>query len=136
MARPTKYTDKLALDICSRIAEGESVRSIAKDSKMPNASTIHAWVLDNVVFSKQYEVAKSIGAEVESESMIELAHTMEDTTRAKLVIDTIKWSLSKKLPKRFGDKSTLVTEDEEGKQQPLMVQIIGKNDKSSNGDTL
>ena len=41
--------------------------------------------------------------------------------------------MSKLKPKRFGDKSTLVTEDEDGKTQPLMVKIIGKDE--TNGDT-
>lgn len=105
MARPTDYNEEIALEICARIAEGESVRSIAKDNKMPNASTIHLWVLeDREGFSKQYAQAKEIGAEVESDEMEEIAETYEDLNRAKLIIDTKKWNLSKKLPKRFGDK--------------------------------
>ena len=65
MARPTKYTQALAIKICERIATGESVRSIAKTKGMPDAATIHRWVLDNDEFFKQYEVAKQIGAEIE-----------------------------------------------------------------------
>ena len=102
--RPTIYSEELATKICKRIAEGESVRRIALDDDMPNASTIHAWVLDNEEFSKQYDRAKSIGAEVESDEMDEIAIEEQDVQRAKLRIDTKKWNLSKKLPKRFGDK--------------------------------
>ncbi len=102
--RPTIYSEKLAKTICSRIAEGESVRSIALDEKMPNASTIHAWAIEKDSFSKQYERAKQIGAEVESDEMDYIARTEDDIQRAKLIIDTKKWNLSKKLPKRFGDK--------------------------------
>ena len=72
---------------------------------MPNASTIHKWVLDNVGgFSKHYEEAKAIGAETESDEIVEIAETHEDLQRAKLIIDTKKWTMSKKLPGRFGDK--------------------------------
>lgn len=125
MARPSILTKKLAEKICARIAEGESVRSIAKDNTMPNASTIHRWVFnDEKGFCKQYEEAKAIGAEVESDEMDEIARTFEDVQRAKLIIDTKKWNLSKKMPKRFGDKSTVVTEDENGKQAPITGIVI------------
>lgn len=119
MARPTIYTDELARSICARIAEGESVRSIAKDDDMPNASTIHAWVLDNEIFSKQYAQAKRIGAEVAVDEMEEIANTYEDVQRAKLIIDTRKWALSKQIPKKYGEKNTIVTEDEDGNQHPI-----------------
>ena len=109
--RPTDHTTELALDICSRIAEGESVRSISLDKEMPNASTIHRWVLTDLHgFRKQYEEAKSIGAEVESDEMDNIARTEEDIQRAKLIIDTKKWNLSKKLPRRFGDKMDVTTD--------------------------
>lgn len=125
--RPTKYTKKLAETICARISEGESVRKIAMDSDMPNASTIHAWVLDNEVFSKRYAIAKAIGAEVESDEMDNIARTEKDVQRAKLIIDTKKWNLSKKLPQRFGDKNTVVTEDKEGNQMPIPIIQVSKD---------
>lgn len=131
--RPTIYTDELAQTICARIASGESVRSISLDDEMPNASTIHAWVLDNDEFSKQYTRAKEIGAEVEADVIEDIAETMEDLNRAKLIIDTKKWNMSKKFPKRFGDKLDL---DPNNKgHQPLLVQIIGRDDKASDEDS-
>ena len=101
--RPTIYTEKLANTILTRIATGESVRSIGRDDSMPVASTIFDWALHNEIFSEQYDKAKRIGAEIESEEMDEIAITEEDVARAKLRIDTKKWNLSKKLRKRFGD---------------------------------
>ena len=102
--RPTKYTKALALEICARIAEGQSVRKISKSRKMPNASTIHAWVLDNEEFSKQYARAKGIGADVELDELEEIARQEDDVQRARLIVDTKKWGLSKKMPKKYGDK--------------------------------
>lgn len=84
---------------------------------MPNASTIHAWVLDNDEFSKQYVKAKQIGAEIEAEEIDEIARNEEiDVNRAKLIIDTKKWNLSKKLPNRFGDKMDVTSGD-----KPLVI---------------
>lgn len=104
LGRPTTYTEKLANTICERIAEGESVRSIARDSTMPAASTIFKWRLELPIFSEQYDKAKDIGLEVRAEELDEIAATYEDLNRAKLIIDTHKWNMSKLKPKRFGDK--------------------------------
>lgn len=137
VGRPTAYTEELATNICARIAEGESVRSIARDADMPNASTIHLWVIeDREGFSKQYVRAKEIGAEVEADEIEEIAWNVEiDVQRAKLIVDTKKWNLSKKLPKRFGDKSTLVSEDEDGKQVPITGIVINTpNANEGTGD--
>lgn len=126
VGRPTTYTEELATKICSRIAEGESVRSIARDNDMPNASTIHLWVLDNESFSKQYDKAKSIGAEVEADEIEEIARTMEDIQRAKLVTDVKKWNMSKKFPRRFGDKMDVTTGGEK-LPTPIYGGISGHN---------
>ena len=110
--RPSKYTNALAERICERIAAGESVRTISKDSDMPEATTIHQWViLDRNGFSKHYAQAKAIGAEQCVDEMEEIARTEEDVQRAKLIIDTRKWSLSKQIPKKYGDKLDVTSGD-------------------------
>lgn len=121
--RPTIYSDKLSKEIIKRISSGESVRSISLDSNMPNASTIHAWVLDNDEFSKQYVKAKQIGAEIEAEEIDEIARNEEiDVNRAKLIIDTKKWNLSKKLPNRFGDKMDVTSGDKPLNGNMIVIQ--------------
>ena len=137
MARPTKYTEKIATKICSRIAEGESVRAICKDTKMPAASTVFYWLLDKdkKEFLEQYEIARNCQAEYMFEELLEIADTDKDTNKARLKIDTRKWFLSKVLPKKFGDKSTFVTEDEEGKTQPITGIVIQQPNEPKSGDT-
>lgn len=125
--RPSKYTTKLGNDICQRIAEGESLRAICRDKDMPNASTVHAWVLDNEEFSKQYESARLMQAHHMFEELLEIADdgTNDWTTReskdgteyevvnpevvarSRLRVDTRKWFLSKVAPKIYGDKLEL-----------------------------
>lgn len=161
MARPSKFTTKLGTNICKRIAEGESLRSVCRDKKMPNRSTVHDWLLQAEVleiiekkpelkeFSNQYE--KSIN--LRTENMFDEIEDIADNTEQgvekrtdaegkvietkegdmlghrRLRIDARKWYLSKVMPKKFGDRSVLTTEDDEGKTQPLMVQIIGKDNE-------
>jgi len=131
MARPSKYTKKLADNICKQIADGESVRKICEKKSMPNASTVHAWVLDNEAFSKQYARAKSIGAEIEFEELDDIAKNEPDVQRARLRVDTKKWSLSKKIPKKYGDKLDLTNDGE--KFDGIGTIIIKSPDEKNTG---
>lgn len=106
MARPSKYSEKLAGAICSRIAEGESLIQICRDPKMPARSTVMKWRSEIVEFSDKYAHAYEMQADKEFEEMEELAATAtpETVQVVKLQIDTRKWTLARKQPKKYGDK--------------------------------
>ena len=124
MARPTIYTDELAHLICSRIASGESMRSICKDDDMPVMSTVMLWLIDgkHPSLSEQYAKARQIQAETLADEIFDIADdgsndwmkinrgdeegyrvNGEAVARSRLRVDTRKWYLSKVLP-RFADK--------------------------------
>jgi hypothetical protein len=121
--RPSIYTPKLAKTICTRIAKGESVRAICRDEDMPDADTIYSWLLDETKkeFTEQYTQARAVQAELLFEELFELADESvsdivgddkSDGARVqarKLQVDTRKWSLSKMLPKKYGDKLDLTS---------------------------
>lgn len=126
MARPTDYTDEIGLEICTRLIDGESLRSICRDPKMPARRTVYYWLVreENKEFLHQYDVAVELRAEDMFDEMLEIADDgtndymekknrdgstydaidSEHITRSKARIDTRKWILSKMLPKRFGDR--------------------------------
>lgn len=132
IGRPSIYTHELALEICKRLSAGESLRVICFDEDMPNASTVHAWVLeDKEGFSKKYARARSIQAENMFDEILEIAddgsndfmtitkgdrmYNIEDkevTNRSRLRVDSRKWYLSKVLPKKFGDKMDVTSDGE------------------------
>lgn len=138
--RPTKYTQKLANEICQRIAQGETVRSICRDKKMPSTVTVYSWLLDEdkKEFLNQYEKAKNVQAELMFEELLEIADdgsndwltkqnkdgseydvpNPEVVQRSRLRVDTRKWYLSKVLPKKFGDKLDMTTN---GKDLPTPI---------------
>ncbi len=121
MARPSKYTKELGEKICSRIAEGESIRTIVKDKDMPSSSSIFRWLLneDYKDFWEQYEKSRNIQAELMFEELIDIADNEEkEVMRDRLRVDTRKWYLSKVLPKKFGDKMDLTTDG-----KPFVVSI-------------
>ena len=71
--RPTIYTDDIAKAIFTRMAMGESVRSICRDPEMPARSTVMAWAYDHKDFSDQYERAIQIRAMSLVDEIIDIA---------------------------------------------------------------
>jgi len=108
--RPSDYSEKLAADICERLIEGESLRSVCRDPVMPAISTVMLWITKHSAFSEQYEKATEERAAGMFEDMFDIADDVEpdaaSVAKARLRVDTRKWALSKMLPKKYGDKIT------------------------------
>jgi hypothetical protein len=127
--RPTKYTAKLAKEICERLAGGESLRSICRDELMPTRQTVINWSIDEGhEFFDQYARARLIQYHLLADDLIDIAddgsndwmlregkngETLgwvvngEAVQRSKARLDTRKWMLSKMLPKVYGDKASV-----------------------------
>ena len=105
--RPSKYSQELADIICTRLACGESMRSVCLDKDMPAMPTVWRWIRERDEFRKQYDRAKHESADVHAEEMVDIADHGEDVARDRLRIDTRKWVASKLKPKKYGDKASL-----------------------------
>jgi hypothetical protein len=124
--RPTKYKIKLGDLICTRISEGESLRSVCRDEDMPAIGTVCRWLLDEdkKEFREQYAIARDVQAEILFDETLEIADDSPDVIvgddksdnarvqAAKLRVETRKWYISKVLPKKFGDKLDLTSQGE------------------------
>lgn len=123
--RPSTYTPEIAIEICTRIAAGESLRSICKSDHLPVVSTVMLWAVeDREGFSEHYAKSRRLQAELLADEIFDIA---DDSTndymlrqsksgeeyesvnpevigRSRLRVDTRKWYLSKVLPKVYGDK--------------------------------
>lgn len=122
VGRPSDYTPQLATEICARIADGESLRSVARRDDMPAMSTVFKWLREHAGFSEQYARAKDESADAHAEDMTDIADEpprmtlnkygaeVVDSgyeTYRKTRIDTRKWAASKLKPKKYGDKLEL-----------------------------
>lgn len=127
MARPTICTKDILDLICQRIVDGESLRQICKDDSLPNRDTIYTWLQSNKAFSDQYTQARMMQADQFFDEMDEIIRkpmqNMIQIQQARLQIDTMKWRLSKMLPKTYGDKIE-VTPLSEQKDQSITVQFV------------
>jgi hypothetical protein len=123
MARPTKFSDTTAKAICLRIMEGESLRTICRDQKMPARSTVHGWLFEHEAFSDQYARAREVQADTLFDESLEIADDEDGdfiadregdreivrgngvaVQRDRLRVDTRKWMAGKLRPKKYGDK--------------------------------
>ncbi len=109
MARPSEYDFKMCVDICERISEGESIKSILKSNEnYPSFQTWCKWKRDNDELLDLYtrsvqDKAESVDAEIDN-IIEELKEKTLDPASARVIIDTLKWKASKYYPKMFGDK--------------------------------
>lgn len=133
--RPTLYSDELALTILMRISQGESLLSVCKDKDMPARSTVYLWRLGESGapgdFSDKYTRAREIQAEHLFDEIIDISddgsndymtitkgdneYNVEDrevTNRSKLRVETRKWYISKVVPKLYGDKVDITSDNE------------------------
>lgn len=107
--RPSKYTEAIANEVCTRVASGESLNAICKDEHIPLKSTVLAWVVDDREgFFDQYRRAREAAGYGEGDEIAEIGRETlagtHDPSAAKVAIDALKWSAARKAAKVYGDK--------------------------------
>lgn len=106
--RPTKYSEDLALQICALIAEGKSLVSICRQDDMPSTVTVYAWLNNDSNFLNMYTRAKEDQADTLTDQMLDIADGVvadsNEVAKARLQIETRKWTASKLKPRKYGDK--------------------------------
>lgn len=106
VGRPTDYCSKTADDICERLCEGESLRSICLPDDMPARSVVFRWLGKHQEFADQYARAREEQAESLADEIVYIADNCEDAAIGRLQVDARKWVSSKLKPKKYGDKIT------------------------------
>lgn len=122
MARPSKYTNRLADEICERLSDGESLRSICESESMPARSTVFRWLAGNKAFQDQYARARDAQADALFDEILSIADTPvvgvktvhkatgTETTEGDMIehrrlqVDARKWIAAKLRPKVYGEK--------------------------------
>lgn len=128
IGRPCRLTARLATRICMRLIDGESLRQICDDEKMPGRTTVKRWLAKGSSekadpmyrdFRTQYAHAREIQAEMLVDEILEIAddsrndwmerhgYRMPDPEaiqRSKVRIEARKWLAAKLLPKLYGDR--------------------------------
>lgn len=122
MGRRTKYTAEIARQICERLSEGETLKSICRDEKMPGWRTVYDWMERHKEFAASIARARELGFDAIAEEALQIANTPEigeeteddgekiKTKRAdmlghrKLQVWTRLQLLAKWSPGKYGDR--------------------------------
>lgn len=125
MGRPSDFTPALAERILASLEEGKSLRAICAKAGMPARGTVHRWLNEIPDFRDRYARSRDIGLDVMADDLLRIANTpklgktkktsgesVEVTegdmiSHRRLVVDTMKWYLSKMAPRRYGDRLEL-----------------------------
>lgn len=92
-------------EICTRIANGQSLRQICKLKTMPSMAAFFNWVNADAKLLEQYTRARETQAEHHADEMVLIADDLNIPPEHKrIMIDARKWKASKQAPKKFGDK--------------------------------
>jgi hypothetical protein len=117
--RPSVYRDDIAAEICDRVAHGETLTAVCRDSHMPPRQTVVDWLIQNrQPFSSMYARAKELQIERWADDLLEISDdasndwmeregrvelNTEHIQRSRLRTDNRKWLISKLRPEKYGD---------------------------------
>ena len=128
LGRPPVMTEAVQLEICARMAEGESLSAVCRDPDLPARSTVTRFLVgegpENSAFCKRYAQARESLLDVYAEQIISIsddgttdyitktgrngheyeAVDQEHIQRSRLRVDSRRWLLSKLRPNEYGDK--------------------------------
>ena len=100
----SKITDKQVKSIFEQLEQGVSLRKACESQKVKPNTFLNLKDKDKKL-SEQYARSMEIGLMSRAGDMLDYTReSKDDPNTKKLYIDTLKWILSKQLPKKFGDK--------------------------------
>jgi hypothetical protein len=100
-------------EILVEIRKGKSLNGICKKDKFPSNATVHNYMNANPDYREKYAAAKLVGCDVWADEILEISDETPDIrdsyamAQMKARIDARKWTLSKLVPKKYGDKLDL-----------------------------
>lgn len=127
--RRTGYSDEIAEIVCNRIAEGESLTAICCDEGMPSRRSFSNWLADKAAKydklralwnnanqlqeDKIFDEMMGIADDGTNDYMerkrrngeVEIVVDHENVHRSKLRVETRKWILARRNPKKYGERS-------------------------------
>lgn len=113
VGRPTIYSDKLAAEICDRLALDNSLASICAETHMPSVTTVYRWREENPKFREAYTRAREDQGRTAADAVGDIRRKILsgeiDWQTGKAAADLAKWEAGKRAAKEFGDKLDLTS---------------------------
>lgn len=126
VGRKSDYSEALADSICSRLTNGESLRTICAESGIAHRSTVIRWYDKHPGFATRCARAMQESADSFLDKQIEISQQVVegkiDPQAAKVAISTYQWIASKRAPKKYGDRLELAGD----KDNPITVMSVAE----------
>lgn len=128
--RPTLYTPELADRVCQLIGERKTTREVCKILGISRTS-LNEYLKNDEAFANRYARAQEEALDDMGDELIELADeaTPENYNAKRLQVDTRKWVMSKRGPRKYGDKVALT--DADGGKFVVNISLEPKPDAGS-----
>lgn len=125
---PSIYTPELAEEICHRLAQGESLRSICRDEHMPDRGTVLRWVIKpDHPFAPLYIEAREAGGYADADDISELVQEIRtgtvDEKAGRVMLHGMMWLAERKAPKKHSPRQEL-TGPEGSAVQVSRIEIV------------
>ena len=109
----TKYSPELALKICEKVAEGNTLLDICKEAGMPHRASFQRWVMLYKDVAVSYQAARELSAQSLEDEALGLARKLSgpnDFTTVKvraidIALQQIRWSATRRDPSKYGQKA-------------------------------
>lgn len=140
MAYSDTDKEQILQSIFDLIGSGLSLRKALKSANPKiDGTTFYQWIDENEDKSKQYARACEERAEALADEIIDIADFAENDTittekgdmpdnewinRSKLRVDTRKWLMSKMMPKKYGDKVDVTSDNKPIAPAALNITIV------------
>lgn len=140
--RPTTYDQKVADEICERMANGEPLREICRSEGMPPWRTVYSWQSANPEFFARIAQSRELGEEAIFQDCLHIADNpligeeVEESENGKkikrgdmlghrkLQIETRLKLLAKWNPRKWGDKIDLNHGGQEGNPVQVKTKVV------------
>jgi len=99
-------------DVCTRVAEGETLRQIAAHYGCTSGNVIR-WCTETKEFTEQYARAREAAADLFENDIYDAAmSSIPETAQSdRLKVDALKWIAARRSPKKYGDRVDHVSSD-------------------------
>lgn len=124
--RPSKYSDKIADEICERMVNGEEIVKICLDEDMPSRTTVYRWMAERPDFGARIARAREGLADYVAWQIAELSQncTNETANPDRVKLAALQWRAARLAPKRYSEKHITEVSGPDGGPIPMQSQVV------------
>ncbi len=109
----TRYSPELALRICEKVAQGETLIEVCKGTGMPNRTSFWRWVMLYKDVGVAFQAARELSAQALEDEALTMARLLKNPNEFSSVkvrafdiaMTQLRWSATRRDPAKYGVKA-------------------------------